>query len=39
MTSLELFIICLIGGFFIGVCIGLHIAMAREDAERLEVEA
>ena len=34
MTNLELFTISLIGGFFIGICIGLHIAMSREDVAR-----
>ena len=38
MTSLELFIICLIGGFFMGVPIGLHIGMNRGDAKKWEAE-
>jgi len=36
MSMVELFIICVIGGFFIGVPIGLHIGMDRQDQLKWE---
>ena len=36
MSMIELFIICAIGGFFIGVPIGLHIGMDRQDRLKWE---
>jgi|TARA_E500000305_G_scaffold71546_1_gene57531 hypothetical protein len=36
MSLLELFIICVLGGFFIGVPIGMHIGFNEIDAKKWE---
>tara|TARA_R100000030_G_C3229344_1_gene117853 strand:+ start:746 stop:862 length:117 start_codon:yes stop_codon:yes gene_type:complete len=34
LTLLKLFFICVLGGFFIGVPIGMHIAFNEEEAKK-----